>query len=172
MNDEEFIKEMMQNENGDIDPEEEGHLGLYLQELEELPVYEGDALRVLKMNVLAGRNEAKRSLTEHYMHHVVQVARLYLYQGVKFSELISEGNMGLWHFIKNIPAETPIESMDELVTKAIMESMEAYVAEVKEASLTVEYRPTEFATPEDLLAAAKQMEEPADKKIRYEGKRG
>ncbi len=151
MNDEEFIREMMQNENGDIDPEEEGHLGLYLQELSELPVYEGDALRVLKMNMLAGRNDARRTLTEHYMHNVVEIARLYTFQGVKFSELISEGNMGLWNFMKSVPSGTDLEALDQLVTEAVMESMEAYVTAFKEEHAAVDYRPTEFVQPDDLL---------------------
>lgn len=151
MYDEDFVKEMMENNNEDLDPAEEGHLALYLEELSELPVYEGDELRVLKMNVLAGRNDAKRTLTEHYMHHVVEVARLYFYQGIKLSELISEGNIALWNCVKNLNGSTGIDEIDQVVTERIMEAMEVFAASVKEDKEQVEYKPTEFVEPDDLL---------------------
>ena len=77
--------------------DENDPLGLYLQEIAELPVA-GDA-QVLAQQYAAGNEDVLQKLTNLCLSRVVETACGYTGRGVLLLDLIQEGSLGLWQGI-------------------------------------------------------------------------
>ena len=75
--------------------EERDYLQMYLDEIETLPAYSNGQREAYAMAVMAGDRVARQLLTESYLREVVDIARLYVGQGVGLEDLIGEGNVAL-----------------------------------------------------------------------------
>ncbi len=75
--------------------EERDYLQMYLDEIEQLPVYSDGQREAYAMSVMAGDRAARHQLTESYLREVADIARLYAGQGVLLEDLIGEGNVAL-----------------------------------------------------------------------------
>lgn len=75
--------------------EERDYLQMYLDEIEELPVYSDGQREAFAMSVMAGDRAARQQLTESFLREVADIARLYAGQGVPLEDLIGEGNVAL-----------------------------------------------------------------------------
>ncbi len=75
--------------------EERDYLQMYLDEIEELPVYSNGQREAFAMSVMAGDRAARQQLTESFLREVADIARLYAGQGVPLEDLIGEGNVAL-----------------------------------------------------------------------------
>lgn len=108
--------------------EDENHyLQYYLEELEELEDVTEELRRILIMNTLNGDLSSKKKLTESYLKHVVDIAKLYTGQGALVSDLIGEGNVALTLAVDMLECvETP-EDAHALIVKNIMNAMEEYI---------------------------------------------
>lgn len=105
----------------------------YLREYEEMirameipPV---NVLDAVKLSAMAGERQAQLRLIEYSLPKVLDIARLYLNQGVNTEELISAGNEALTIAVSLLaPLEGP-EDVDEFLASRIMGAMEDLVAD-------------------------------------------
>ncbi len=67
----------------------------YIQRVRALPVLDREQERALALRAQAGDREAMDALVEANLRYVVAVARQYRRYGIKVSDLIAEGNLGL-----------------------------------------------------------------------------
>ena len=65
--------------------------------------------RELGKRIQKGDNEALNKLVEHNLRFVVNIAKAYRDRGVSFSDLISEGNLGLIHAAKKYDPDKNIK---------------------------------------------------------------
>ena len=75
--------------------EERDCLRMYLEEIAALPVCEEEELDRIAIAAIEGDRKAQDGLTEHLLRDVVDIAKLYVGQGVYLEDLIGEGNMAL-----------------------------------------------------------------------------
>ena len=115
--------------------EERDYLQMYLDEIEELPVYSDGQREAFAMSVMAGDRAARQQLTESFLREVADIARLYAGQGVPLEDLIGEGNMALalgtgmlCRDEAGIFPKKPAEVQGVLV-RGIMEAMEEFIRE-------------------------------------------
>ena len=90
-----FVKQGMRPDALD----ENDPLGLYLEELAQLPAV-GDE-KILAQKCAAGSAAAMEQLTNLGLGRVVQLAAEHIGYGVLLLDLIQEGSLGLWHAVQN-----------------------------------------------------------------------
>ncbi len=111
--------------------EEDGkYLGMYLEELEGLPVYtEEEILDAKKRAIKDDDEEAQGILMNHYLKSVVDIARLYVYQALPAEDLIGEGNIGMMTAIRALSTLDDASEADGFVGRFIMDAMDAAIYE-------------------------------------------
>lgn len=109
--------------------EDVNFLGMYLDELKELPVVTDGEKRAIKMSALAGDADAKNKLVEIFLPEVVEISKLYAGQGALVEDLIGEGNVAVAMAMTMLDCVENIDEVDGFITKMIMDSMEDYIGE-------------------------------------------
>lgn len=121
------------DEPGDVDDnlsgEDVNFLGMYLEDLKELPNVSDGEKRAVKMSALAGDADAKNKLVEIFLPEVVEISKLYAGQGALVEDLIGEGNVAIAMAVTMLDCVENIDEIDGFVTKMIMDSMEEYIGE-------------------------------------------
>lgn len=115
--------------SGDALPEdEEAFLTSYLEMLREIPRVSDNVLEALKISAMAGETSARRELAEQMLGIVVDIAKLYVGQGVSIEDLIGAGNEALMLGTAMLGhLESPAEVEGEL-GRRIMDAMEDLIA--------------------------------------------
>ena len=90
-------QEQQMAQSGFVGLDENDPLGLYLQELAELPVT-GD-VQLLAEQYAAGQEDVLQNLTNLCLSRVVETACKYTGRGILLLDLIQEGSLGLWQGI-------------------------------------------------------------------------
>lgn len=68
---------------------------MYLKEIGQVPLLDGEGELALTERMAAGDTEAKRELVNANLRLVVSIAKRYIGKGMSFLDLIQEGNLGL-----------------------------------------------------------------------------
>ena len=109
--------------------EERNYLQDYLDEIEQLPTYTQGEKEACIISAMAGDMDAQNRLVEMYLPAVIDVAKIYVGQGVLLEDLIGEGNLALAFGTGMLGSlETPSEA-DGMLGKMIMDAMEDYIQE-------------------------------------------
>lgn len=111
--------------------EEDGkYLGMYLEELEGLPVYTEEEILDAKQRAIKDDDEeAQGILMNHYLKSVVDIAKLYVYQALPAEDLIGEGNIGMMTAIRALSTLDDASEADGFVGRFIMDAMDAAIYE-------------------------------------------
>lgn len=99
-------------------------LDMYTESLESIDYVSDSVKRVLMMDAIAGKKEAKEQLMQQYLQSVIDTARLYSGQGVDFMDLIGEGNVALAIAMEQIECVEEIDDVESLIMQMIMNAME------------------------------------------------
>ena len=100
----------------------------YMAILEDVPKVSDQVLEALKISAMAGEASAQRELSEQMLGNVVDIARLYVGQGVGIEELIGAGNEALVTGVTLLGhLDSPQEVEGEL-GRRIMDSMEDLIS--------------------------------------------
>lgn len=108
--------------------EEDKHcLDLFLEELEELETYEeAEKLSVIEAAMRDERGTGK--MLHIYLPKVVEIAKLYVGQGVMLEDLIGEGNMALAAGVSMASCMESAKEADGFIAKMLMDAMEVLVS--------------------------------------------
>lgn len=111
-----------------ITEDEKNYLDFYLEELAELNRLSKGEREVYTKEAMAGQEEAYGILINDYLPEVIDLAKLYVGQGVLLEDLIGEGNIAL---VTAIPLLGSLESFEEaegFIGKQIMDAMQDLIA--------------------------------------------
>ncbi|HAB94265.1 MAG TPA: hypothetical protein DCF49_05815 [Lachnospiraceae bacterium] len=109
--------------------EERDYLTDYVQMLEMIEVPSGNVLDAVRLSAMAGEAEAQKKLVEYSLKKVVDIAKLYVGQGVFIEDLIGTGNEALTIAAGQLaPLEKPDE-VDGYLGRRIMDAMEDLIAQ-------------------------------------------
>lgn len=112
----------------EFNAEDVSFLQMYLDELEQLPKHNEEERKQIILGAMKGDEKSRQDLINDYLPEVVDIAKLYVDQGVSLEDLISEGNVGLMLGIEILSC---VETVDEVMGhlgKMIMDSMDAAIA--------------------------------------------
>ena len=79
---------------------DESVLGLYLKEINKIPLLTRDEENQLAMRAKAGDKSARDKIVRANLRFVINVAKKYQNRGLELTDLISEGNIGLLNAIE------------------------------------------------------------------------
>lgn len=148
-----------------LSSEEKDYLAEYEKELSLLSKLTEGQKRAYTMAAMAGDSEGKEQLLTHYLTQVVDLAKLYIGQGVFLEDLVGEGNLALATGIEMLGCLEEPEEAEGMLGKMMMDAMEDYINEntrVKKADFELEAKVNEI---QDL---AKELAESLEKKITVE----
>ena len=109
--------------------DEKKYLQMYLDELKELPPYTDGEKQAAIMSSMAGDASAQEKLINMYLPQVVDMAKLYVGQGVLLEDLIGEGNVAVAIAVSMLGALEKPEEADGMIGHMMMEAMENYIEE-------------------------------------------
>lgn len=105
------------------------YLNMYLDELKDLPEISDGKKRALLMAVMAGEKAERNELVYAYLPQVVDIAKLYVGQGVSLEDLIGEGNVALTVLMDMLGSQDNPDEADEMIAQMIMQAMEELIEE-------------------------------------------
>lgn len=118
-----------------IDPEEylteeeRSCLQDYEKEIAALPVYSRGELEAITLSAMAGETDAQQKLIQNYLRDVIDIAKLYVGQGVFLEDLIGEGNLALAAGVSMLGSlESPSEAPG-MLARLMMDAMEEHIQE-------------------------------------------
>lgn len=104
-------------------------LDSYFNEIKHYHSLSREEERVLSQKIKRGDKNALNKLVAHNLKFVVNIAKKYRDRGVPFSDLISEGNMGLIHAAEKFDGEKNIKFISYAIwwiKNSILECIEKY----------------------------------------------
>lgn len=99
---------------------------IYLEEVRRIPLLGAQEFHTLLLRAADGDEDAQLELVNANLRLVVNIARNYAGQGVAFSDLIQEGNIGLMKAVKKFTTKgsaTFIDYAEECIEKAIVRGL-------------------------------------------------
>lgn len=111
-----------------IGNEDGKYLGFYLEELSGLKQYSEEEKQDITRRALDDEAEAKKELVNMHLQDVVDMAKLYVYEGVSLEDLIGEGNIGLMMGVDTLGCVESIDEVEGYLGKMIMDAMDAAIA--------------------------------------------
>lgn len=108
--------------------EDVNFLGMYLDELKELPLTTDGEKRAITMSALAGDVMAQTRLIEIYLPQVVEISKLYAGQGALVEDLIGEGNVAVASAVTMLECVESIDEVEGFIGKMIMDAMESFIS--------------------------------------------
>jgi len=99
---------------------------IYLEEVKQIPLLSAQRFHTLLIRAADGDEDAQQELVNANLRLVVNIARKYIGQGVAFSDLIQEGNIGLMKAAKKFSTKgsaTFVEYAEECIEKAIVRGL-------------------------------------------------
>lgn len=112
-----------------LSEEEKDYLADYLKTVAELPELTDREKERLYRRAIEGDEEAQKKAAESFLRNIADIARLYVQQGVLIEDLIGEGNVALYHTASLLGALEEASEVEETLAHAVMDAMEAYIAE-------------------------------------------
>ena len=116
-----------------LSEEDKNYLTEYIESLSMLPKLTEGEKRAYTMAAIAGDAEGKLNILNEYLPQVVDIAKLYVGQGVLLEDLIGEGNVALATGVEMLGCLEQPEEADGMLGKMIMDAMEDYIDENTEA---------------------------------------
>ena len=105
---------------------------MYLEEIQELEVCSGEELEDLYEELLEGEVESIRKISDSWMMRVVDIAKELSVTPEDFSDVIQEGNMGLFMKLSELCGSQESVDVDQALEAAIFMAMKAYVQELND----------------------------------------
>ncbi len=117
-----------------LSDEERNFLQIYLDEIASMePVSDGEREAIF-LSAMSGDASAQQTLTTLYLSRIVDIARLYVGQGVLIEDLIGEGNVTVAMGVRMLQSFQNAKEAESMLDKMIMDAMEEYISENAEES--------------------------------------
>lgn len=121
-------KEAHEEDELPLEHEDGKYLRFYLDELDELKKYSEEEIRDITEKAIENDKASKKELVNIHLKDVVDMAKLYVYQGVTLEDLIGEGNIGLMMGVDTLDCVDSADDVEGYLGKMIMDSMDAAIA--------------------------------------------
>lgn len=108
--------------------DEKNYFNLYLEDLNDIPKLSDGEWEAYVMAAMNGDEGAIEKVMNDFLKKVVEIARLYVGQGVLLEDLIGEGNMAL---VVSVPLLESLENPKEaegFLTSRVMDAMQDLIA--------------------------------------------
>lgn len=142
--------------------DEQNYLQSYLDVIEKLPVVRAGEKEAIIRMAMAQDTDAVNRLVEIYLPDVVNIAKLYVGQGVFLEDLIGEGNLALSLGAGMLGCLEEWNQADGMLGKMIMDAMEQYILE-NSAALQGDEKVAEKIN--EIVDKAKDLAETLGKKV-------
>ena len=106
---------------------------MYMKDVENLPQLSDEEKEDLITRLADGDSSVVEDLTNSMLLHVAEMSQDYRDQGVRFGDLIQEGNVALTEVISDYDGDGDLESFNELVDEAVTEAFESAIKEQAES---------------------------------------
>ena len=106
---------------------------MYMKDVENLPQLSDEEKEDLIMRLADGDSSVVEDLVNSMLLHVAEMAQDYRDKGVRFGDLIQEGNVALTEVISDYDGDGDLESFNELVDEAVTEAFESAIKEQAES---------------------------------------
>ena len=103
---------------------------MYLEEIRELPVCSKEELEDAYEDLLEGEVEVIRKISDSWMMRVLDIAKELSVTPEDFSDVIQEGNMGLFMKLSELCGSQERVDVDQALEAAVFLAMKAYVQEI------------------------------------------
>ena len=107
--------------------EDKEYLAIFFEEIEQLKEYNNAEKEILIHKAENVEKDAQNQLLEVYLNQVIEIAKLYLGQGVLIEDLIGEGNVAIALAVSMLSCVDSIKEADGFIIKMIMDAMEVLV---------------------------------------------
>ncbi|MCQ2524859.1 MAG: hypothetical protein MJ123_11020 [Lachnospiraceae bacterium] len=111
-----------------ITEDEKNYLDFYLEELAEIKRLTKGEREVYTKEAMAGNEDAYGILVNDYLPEVVDLAKLYVGQGVFLEDLIGEGNIALLTAVPLLGSLENHEEAEGFIGKQIMDALQDMIA--------------------------------------------
>lgn len=112
-----------------LSDEEKDFLKLYLDEIAALEMVSEGEKEAITLSAMAGDAQAQERLITLYLPQIVDVAKLYVGQGVYLEDLIGEGNVAVAMGVRMLGALEHASEAEGVLGRMMMDAMEDYIAE-------------------------------------------
>lgn len=112
-----------------LSDEEKDFLKLYLDEIAALEMVSEGEKEAITLSAMAGDAQAQERLITLYLPQIVDVAKLYVGQGVYLEDLIGEGNVAVTMGVRMLGALEHASEAEGVLGRMMMDAMEDYIAE-------------------------------------------
>lgn len=109
------------------------YIDVYLEELSELPKISQGEKEAYLIQAISGDSFAKNKLIECFLPQVVDIAKIYVGQGVPLEDLIGEGNVALTVLMDMLGSQESPQEAEEMIIQMVMEAMESLISDDYEA---------------------------------------
>ena len=103
---------------------------MYLEEIRELPVCSKEELEDAYEDLLDGEVEVIRKISDSWMMRVLDIAKELSVTPEDFSDVIQEGNMGLFMKLSELCGSQERVDVDQALEAAVFMAMKAYIQEI------------------------------------------
>lgn len=148
-----------------ISKDEKKYLDYYLEELEELPILSPGEREAYMLAAMADNEDAQAVIMQDTLRNVVEIAKLYVGQGVLLEDLIGEGNLALVTAVTLLGSAENAKEAEGILAANIMDTMQDLIAEAMDASAKDEKM---VAKVEKVSKCAKELAETLGRKVTVE----
>ena len=103
---------------------------MYLEEIRELPVCSKEELEDAYEELLEGEVEMIRKISDSWMMRVLDIAKELSVTPEDFSDVIQEGNMGLFMKLSELCGSQERADVDQVLEASVFMAMKAYIQEI------------------------------------------
>lgn len=109
--------------------EEKNYLDFYLEELKEHEALTSGQREAHMLSAMAGEEESKMLILNDSLSNVVEIAKLYVGQGVLLEDLIGEGNLSLVNAMNLLGSAENAKEAESIIASSVMDAMQDLIAE-------------------------------------------
>lgn len=141
------------------------YIDMYLEELSEIPTPDDSVVDAYLIQAMAGERDVFDKLITAFLPQVVDIAKMYVGQGVSYEDLIGEGNVALAVLMDMLGSQDSPKECREMIASMVMQAMEELIEENK---TEVESFDEWARSANEVLDKAKEMSEELLRKVTIE----
>ncbi len=103
---------------------------MYMEDIERLPSYTEDEIRMSYINLLSGREDAIDKITAFWYGRIVEMAKNMFNGAVNFEDVVQEGNVALFVKLKELLGTKQAVDVEEELSDSISSAMKSYISEI------------------------------------------
>ncbi len=116
-----------------LSKEDQDYLSMFLDEIQMIQKFSEKEKEQIVELAMHDDTNAQKKLVEMYLAKVIEIAKLYVGQGVLIEDLIGEGNVALISAVSMLSCVEDAKEVDGFVVKILMDAMEVLISKELDA---------------------------------------